>query len=130
MKRIDRTVLTETKYIAFFTIILSIIMESVFLIIGKWDYTVLLGNLLGFIAAIGNFFLMALTVQSAFGKEEKEIKTLVKLSQTGRLFLLFVVALIGHFLSVFNIIAVVIPFLFPRIAITLRQTFIKNNRGE
>lgn len=126
MKRIDPTVLKETKYIGLFTFILSVLLQSVFLIIGKWDYTVLLGNLLGAIAATGNFFLMGLTVQESLTKEEKEAKNLIKLSQSGRLFMLFIIALIGYLLSVFNTLAVIIPYLFPRIAVMLRHFVIKD----
>ena len=126
MKRIDPTVLKETKYIGLFTFILSVLLQSVLLVIGKWDYTVLLGNLLGAVAATGNFFLMGLTVQEALTKEEKEAKNLIKLSQSGRLFMLFTIALIGYLLSVFNTLAVIIPYLFPRIAIMLRHFVIKD----
>ncbi len=125
MKKIDPTVLKETAYITVFTIIFSMLMQSVFLILQKWDYTVLLGNLLGIIAVVLNFFLMGLTVQNAVLKEEKDAKNLMKLSQTGRLFMMFVFALIGYLVPVFNAIAVVIPFLFPRIAIMLRPFFMK-----
>ena len=120
MKKIDPTIKKETLYIAAFVIIFSVLMQSVFLIIGKWDVEVLFGNILGAVAAVGNFFLMGLTVQASLEKEEKEAKNIIKLSQSGRLFLLFGVALAGYLIPVFNIIAVIIPFLFPRIAIMLR----------
>ena len=61
--KIDKTVIKETKYIASFVIIFSVLMQAVFLIIGKWDYTVLIGNLWGIIIAVGNFFVMGLFVQ-------------------------------------------------------------------
>ena len=80
MKKIDPTVLKETGYIAAMVFIFSLALQSVFLIIGKWDYTVLTGNLLGFVAAVGNFFLMGLSVQSSLGKEEKDIEELVKMA--------------------------------------------------
>ena len=121
MKKVDSTVLKETSYIAALTLVLSLLMQSVFLIAGMWDITVLLGNLRGIVAAVGNFFLMGITVQSALGREEKQIKNLMKLSQMGRMLLLFGVALIGYLVPLFNIIAVVVPFLFPRIAVTVRQ---------
>ena len=121
MKKVDSTVLKETSYIAALTLVLSLLMQSVFLVAGMWDITVLLGNLLGIVAAVGNFFLMGITVQSALGREEKQIKNLMKLSQMGRMLLLFGVALIGYLVPLFNIIAVVVPFLFPRIAVTVRQ---------
>ena len=125
MKKINETVLKETIYIAVFTLILSVLMQSVFLILGKWDYTVVLGNFLGFIAASGNFLLLGITVQNAVLKEEKEAKNLMKLSQTLRLLLLFVIAIIGYCFSIFNTVSVVVPYLFPRIAIALRPCFDK-----
>ena len=73
--KIDKTVRRETLFVAVYTVILSALMEAVFLLIGKWDYTVLLGNLLGAGGAVLNFFLMGLTVQSAVMKDEKDAKT-------------------------------------------------------
>ena len=125
MNKVDSTVKKETLYIALFTFIFSLMLQSVYLIIGRWDYTVLLGNLLGGAAATANFFIMGLTVQKALDKEEKDAKSLMKLSQSLRLFMLFAVALIGYLVPVFNMVAVVVPFLFPRIAVTLRALFIK-----
>ncbi len=125
MKKIDRTVLRETVYIATVSFILSLLMQSVFLCIGKWHYTVLLGNALGFITVVANFLLMGITVQKAVLKEEKEAKYLMKRSQSLRFLLLFAVALVGYLVPVFNIIAVVIPYLFPRVAVALRPLFNK-----
>ncbi len=125
MKKIDSTVKKETLYVFMFTVILSVLMQAVYLIVGKWDYTVLLGNLLGAFAATANFLIMGITVQSSLGKDVKEAKNRMKLSQMLRMLMLFAVALIGHFVSAFNLVAVVIPFLFPRIAVTLRAMFIK-----
>ena len=58
MSRIDPTVKKETGYIAGWVLLLSAVMELVFLLTGHMDYTVPLGNLLGGVAAILNFFLM------------------------------------------------------------------------
>lgn len=123
--KIDATVKKETIYIGIFTFVLSVLMQAVFIFISKWDYTVLLGNLLGFLAAVGNFLLLGLTVQIAVEKDEAEAKKLIKTSQSARLFLLLIIALIGHIIPVFNTFAVVIPYLFPRIAIAVRPA-IKN----
>ena len=103
----------ETKYILLWELILSALMQAVFLVIGEWDYTVLLGNLLGDAAAIGNFLLMGITVQNALGKDEKEAKNLMKLSQSLRMLMLFVVAMIGYLVPAFKTLAVVISFVFP-----------------
>lgn len=123
--KLDRTVLRETTFIFGGTFILSVIMQVVFILTGAWDITVLLGNILGLVAAVGNFLLMGITVQIAVTKDEKESKKLVKVSQMGRLFLMLIVALIGYLVPIFNLLAVVVPYLFPRIAIMFRPMFNK-----
>lgn len=125
MKKIDATVIKETKFVAAMTLILSVLMQAIFLIIGKWELTVLWGNLLGAGAAVGNFFLLGLTVQSALGLEENDAKNRIKLSQMLRNLMLFGVAVIGYAFPIFHLIAVIIPFLFPRIAVMIRSISIK-----
>ena len=126
MGKIDKVVLKETKYVALFTIILSVLMQSVFLIIGKWTLAHLLGNILGAFAAILNFFLMGVTIQNAVLKEEKGAKNLVKLSQSARLFMMFFIALLGYLIPVFNLLTVIIPYLFPRIGVMIRAFIVKD----
>ena len=124
-QKIDPIVRKETAYIAVWTLIFSLIMQAVFLIIGKWDYTVLLGNILGYAAILINFLVMGIGVQKAVSKDEKDAKSVMKISQSFWMFFLFIVAIIGHVAPIFNLIAVVIPFLFPRIAVMLRPVFNK-----
>ncbi len=119
MAKIDETVMRETRYIAGVTIILSVIMEAVFLIIGKWDYKVLLGNILGAAVAVANFLLMGITVQKAVQKDEKDAATLMKLSQTLRNMMLLIVCVLAIVIPVMNAVAAVIPLFFPRLAISL-----------
>ena len=126
MSKIDSTVLKETRYVFFVSLILSLIMQAAFLISGYWNHTFIWGNILGLAASVGNFLLMGLTVQKAIGKEEKEIKKLVQLSQSGRLFILLIVALIANFVSVFSLLATVIPYIFPRIAVMIRPLIVKD----
>ena len=121
MARINGTVLKETRYIALFSCILSLLMQAVFLIVlRKFDYTVLLGNLLGLIAGVGNFFFMGIGVQKAVEKDEKGAKNVLKFSQTARFFGIFVIAALGIVLDCFNTVAVIAPLFFPRIAIAAR----------
>ncbi len=120
MKKIDKTVLAETRYILIVTLILSALLEAVFLICRAWDFTVLLGNILGAGAATLNFFLMGITVWKALDRDEKDAKALMKLSQTYRSFMLLIVAGVGALLSCFNTWAVIVPLFFPRIAVSLR----------
>lgn len=125
MKKIDETVLKETKYIAAWVLILSMLMQSVFLIIGKWDVFVLLGNLLGGTVAVLNFLFMGITVQHALEKDEKDAKSLAKLSQIYRNFFLLIVLVIGILLPCFNTWSTVIPIFFPRFSIFFRPLFDK-----
>lgn len=120
MYKVDKTVLKETGFILTSVVIMSLLLQSVFLILSRWDYTVLLGNLLSGAVAVLNFFLMGITVSKAVLKEEKEAKNLMKLSQLYRTLMLFVVIVIGVLLPCFNVWAVIIPLFFVRIAIALR----------
>lgn len=124
--KLDKTVKNETLYISTWVLIFSLLMQAVFLIIGKWDYTVLLGNLLGAVAAILNFLLLGITVQSVVGKNEKEIKSKYRLSQFARLIGIAGVIILGVLLPCFNMWAVIISVVFfARIAFLFRPLFDK-----
>lgn len=127
MKKVDQAVQRETMYIAYSVLILSLLMEAVFLIIGQWDYTVLLGNLLSAGTAVLNFFLMGLTIQAATQMDEQAAKNRMKLSQSLRMLLLFAAATVGVLAPCFHIAAVLIPLFFPRIAILFRPLFMKKD---
>ncbi len=129
--------------------VLTVLMIAVFLIIRQFDYTVLLGAILGFAAAVGNFFLMALTVQKVTDgmpqlpkreeetqSEETETETEQPLSdearQAGkqmqlsfllRMLMLGAVAVLAITAPVFHPWAALLPMLFPRIVIALRSLF-------
>ena len=130
MRKIDKTVLKETGYVLGFIIVLSVLTEAVYLILGKWDVSVLYGNILGAVGAALNFFLLGLTVQSALGKDEKEAKNRMKLSQMLRLLMMFGIAVAGYLIPSVDIVAVVIPFIFPRVAVALRYFFVKKKEGK
>lgn len=119
MKKIDPTVLKETKFIAFITLLLGVLQQAVFLIIGKWSLPVLFGGIFGWVIALGNFFLMCLTIQKAVSQDEKDAKNTMKLSQNMRLLGLFLFALIAYLLPFINTVAAVLPYLYPRFAVSL-----------
>ncbi|MBQ3134582.1 MAG: hypothetical protein IJB75_02080 [Oscillospiraceae bacterium] len=123
MKKVDATVRRETLYILSWVLVLSVLLQAVFLVLRQWDITVLLGNALSGAAAVLNFFFMGLTVQKALEKDEKDAKTAMKLSQTYRMLFLIVAAAVGA--TFLNLWAVVIPLFFPRVAISLRPLFDK-----
>ena len=93
--KVEPVVLKETRFIAAVVLILSALMQAVFLVIGQWDYTVLLGNLWGVLLAVGNLFLMGLTVAKAVTLEPDEAKKKMQFSQQMRLLMLLVGCVIG-----------------------------------
>ena len=126
LKKIDKTVIVETKFIGAWMLIFSALMQAVFLIIGKWDYTVLLGNLLSGVAGIISFFVLGLTIVKAVSSGDAEYaKKFMSASTAGRTFFLFIVALLGVLLPCFNTIATLIPILFPRLGLLIRSFMVK-----
>lgn len=123
MKKIDPIIRKETVYIGIWTLIFSMLMQAVFLVLHLWNYTVLLGNLLTGGAAVLNFFLMGLTVQSVLHKEEKEAKSAIRVSQLYRNLGMLVILVLAVVLPCFHTWAAVIAVFFPRVAILLRPLF-------
>jgi hypothetical protein len=146
--KVQPAVQAETKKMALGVGVLTVLMIAVFLIIRKFDFTVLLGAILGCAAAVGNFFLMALTVQKVTGDmpvlpkkeeetdeaedEEKERPLSDEAKQAGkkmqlsfllRMLMLGAVAVLAITAPVFHPWAALLPMLFPRIVIALRSLF-------
>jgi len=119
MRKIDPAVSKETKYIALVTLLLGVLQQAVFLIIGKWSFSVLFGGIYGWAVALANFFLMCLSIQKAVSQDEKDAKGTMKFSQSMRFLGLFLMALFAYLIPFCNTIAAVLPYLFPRIAIFL-----------
>ena len=128
-EKVDKTVIKETLYISVWVLILSAVTQAVFLIIGKWSLSVLLGNLLSGVTGILNFFLMGLTVQASVIKDEKKAALSMKVSQILRMLLIFAVAAVGVLLDCFNTVTVILPLFFPRIAISFRPLFNKKKNS-
>ena len=131
----DPAVKKETGYIAVWVLLLSLVMEAVFLITGYWDLSVLFGNLGGAAIAIGNFFLMALIATRAVshgvdsGKPE-EAAARVKATTMTRLLgcVLLCVLLIAVFKT--NVYATLIPMLFPQVGVMFWSRFSRNREAE
>ena len=147
--RIQPAVRTETAKIGIGTAILSAVMLLIFALLGRLDWTVVLGTLVGACAAIGNFFLMALSVQRAAEEmngvtvpdapeedgegedkpepapipEAQRAKRRMQLSYTGRMLGLVVIAIAVLALPCFHPIPAAIALLFPRITIFFNGAF-------
>ena len=124
MKKIDKAICRETVYVACWTVILSVLMQAVFLILGKWGLPVLFGNLWGAAGAVLNFFLLGIGVQHAISKNDpKEAQTVIRLSHTLRLLMLVVFAAVGVLVPVFQTVAAVVPLSFPQFSMLFRPKF-------
>ena len=153
--KIEPAVQAETKKIAVGTAILTALMIAVFLVLRQFDWRVLTGAALGYLATVGNFFAMAMTVQGVTNSmpvlprqeqdetEETDEKKNAPLSdeakQAGkkmqasfviRMLLIGAIAAIAVTQTqLFNPWAALLPLLFPNILITLRR-FTGNDQKE
>ena len=126
--KVNKTVINETKYIAYFVVMFSALMQAIFLIIGKWHYSVLLGNVWGAAVAVGNFFAMGLYVQKAVSQEEDEAKKTIKTSYSVRMAAVLLLTIVGVVIPIFHFVTVVVPLVFPSIAIFLRPLIDKKSK--
>lgn len=140
----------ETGRIALGTAILSAVMVAVFALIGQLDSTVIWGTLLGGITAVGNFFLLGLSVQRAAARmngvtlppedgadtgdseeaadgekpentpEIQQAKRGMQLSYTGRMLLLVAVGILALSAPCFHPVPTAIALLFPRFIIFIQ----------
>ena len=116
----DPAVKKQIGFIAQWTGVLSLVLEAVFLVIRKWDLSVLLGNLGGAAAAVGNFILLARTVSKALDREQPQ-DAARRVQATAMLRLLGLGGVCALLVGVFhtNVYATLIPLLFPRIALAV-----------
>ena len=120
----QKAVWLETGHIAAGTGILCALTVVVFVLIGRFDWTVLTGALVGFLTATGNFFFMAWDVQKithGLDPEEadamKQAKLKMKLSYNRRLILMGVILVAAIKLLDAHWITCLLPLLFPRMTI-------------
>lgn len=144
---IQTAVKRETLRIAIGTALMSVLMLSVFLLLQKLDGAVLLGAFLGYITAVGNFFLMALGIQRATQEarppaedlpsqedtsEEdtpspvnKKAKGIVQRSYYLRLMMIALMGIAALLIPQINAYAAILSLLFPRILIPILNGYDK-----
>lgn len=126
-KKVDAVVVKETRFIATVVLTGSLLMQAVFLILRQWDYTVLLGNLLGAAAALLNFFLMALAVVKSLGMAKEDATKHMRGSHSLRMLMLFGICAIGAAAPCFHLVAVLIPLVLPSIGAKIRGMMVKDD---
>ncbi len=131
MANLDPAVRKETGYISIWVLLLSLLMEAVFLLLHRWNISVLGGNLAGALVAIGNFFLLGWTVSKAVeqGKPEEAAKR-VKASASFRMLGMAIICVIFIGVLKTDPYATLIPLLFPRIGLLFRPAIDKKRGVE
>ena len=127
-------ILRETALLGVGELVCGAAMVGVFAMLGNFDYTVILGGVIGALIAVGNFFFMAIASNAAADKAaEDDVKTgksMIKVSYGMRLLiigvLLFVFAKSGHC----NLLALVCPLFFVFPIITVIEFFRKSGESK
>ena len=126
-------VLRQTGVVALGEAIGVVAMIGIFALLSSFDRSVLLGGIVGGAVAVTNFFVMAIGVNMAADKAEKQdvkggqatIKGSYALRMIGMVVILFAFAKSG----LCNVIALVVPLIFTRFTLTL-QEFFRRKPGE
>lgn len=129
MAHLDPAVKKETGYVALWVLALSLVMQAVYLVAGKWGPGVLAGNLGGALAAVGNFFLLGTTVSRAVDLGDPD-EAARRVRGTASLRLLGQAAVCVVCIAVLKtgVLATLLPLFFPQVGIRLRP-LIDRKRG-
>ncbi len=106
------------------SLVLGVVMDIVFFLIGRFDFTVVLGTLLGIACATLNFVFLAFTVSKSLSKG-KAAGGYMGISYLLRLAFIGAVVVFAIKSPYTNYVATAIPLLFPRVIITLLQGVLK-----
>lgn len=120
-----KIVYRETAVAAIGVTLCTAVMIAVFVLLDKFDMSVLWGGLMGAVLSIGNFFFMALGTSIAADKAEQQDVAggtrLVRNSYMLRLLVLFLILILCAKSGVFHLIALVLPQVFVRPTLTAAE---------
>lgn len=106
------------------------VMYGFFALLHAFDKSVLLGGIAGGLLATLNFFAMSMAAMiasdKALNQDVKGGETTLKISQTGRLIAMAVVLIVFAKSGYFHVIAMVLPLVFTRPILTVREFFRKS----
>lgn len=125
----QKTVLQETAFLSIGEGVCTLAMVGIFAVLGRFDLSVLLGAIGGFFVTVGNFFFMAMSASLAADKAQaKDVEGAKKLIKSSQLLRLFAVGGIMGLCAAsgkFHILALVLPLLFVRPVLIVREFFRK-----
>lgn len=129
-----KIVFHETAIILIGQVICIGIMFGVFALLSKFDRSVVLGGVVGGLLATLNFFFMAICLDLAADKAEKQDvkggQALTHISYFVRLLVLAVVIFACLKSGYFNIFALLLPLLFVRPTLTIAEFFRKSGETK
>ena len=118
--KLDPIIRRETKHLALGIGVADLLMIAVFVLLRRFDYTVVTGAILGTAAAVLNFLLLGITVQTAANQQDGQ-KKLVQASYSLRMMMLCLTVILGAVLPWFHTVAVIVPLLLNTPIILLLQ---------
>lgn len=135
MCKLDPEVRKELRYVVLSVIVLSAVMELVYLLIGKWTTAVLGGNAAGAGASVLSFYLLCVTVQKALEMKSEEAAKKVRASKSLRMLMIAAICAFAVGILKTDAIATVIPLVFYRAGLAMytvksKQTTGTDNRDE
>lgn len=124
-----KVVLKETLIVVLGELLFCAIMVGVFALIGKYDSSVLLGAIFGWLLTSGNFFFLAVGATLAADKAQEQNvsggRNLMRASMGLRMLVLFGLMFILAKSGICNVFALVLPLAFLRPVLMLGEFFRK-----
>ena len=112
----------ETLRVAGGMLVLSLFMEACWWLLGWWKITVLLGNVLGGVIGVLNFFLMGKMAQQVRGKKPEEAEGMIRKSLRLRNLMQLAALMAAGIVPLFDVFATILAILFPKIIVTRYAT--------
>ena len=126
--KLDPVVKKELGFIAIAALICTLLVQAGFFVLSfffesiRWDYTVLLGGVLGWCLTVLNFFLMCLGVQrSVADPDPRHAQLMMKASYSRRSVLILGVLIVAFIVKPIHWFPVAAAVFYPTIAIFVRQ---------
>ena len=125
----DRSLLKEIKNMSVMLAICTLVMLAVFFVSGYGGLGAVFGSLIGYAAALLNYFLLALTIDVSV-KRKTSVQAFMGLSYTLRLAIIAAAVIFSIKSNYINYVAAVIPLVFPRIIIFITKAHRSKKHGD
>ncbi len=120
--KLDKEVRNDLRTMAVGCLVCTAIIMLGFLIAGSFDLTVVIGGVIGWLLAFGNFFFMSIGVIKALETgDESTAKLKMRSSYLGRTVVMLAVMVVALIVDWIHWVPVVASVFFPRIVITARN---------